>query len=52
MIPARLYSVDDVPIFLTDERWEHILDGHLELSQSDMDIVLNAVEGPEYILRG
>ena len=52
MILARLYSVDDVPILLTDERWERILDGHLELSQSDMDIVLNSVEGPEYILRG
>ena len=46
------YSINNVPIRLTDERRDHILDNHLELSPSDLETILDAVENPEYILPG
>lgn len=52
MILAVVVSINGVPVRLTDERWDHILDGHPELSPGDMDLVLDAVEDPEYILPG
>ena len=52
MILETVYSINGVPIRLTDERWEHILESHPELSYSDMDTVLDAVKDPEYILPG
>lgn len=52
MLLATLYSINGVPIRLTDERWEHILDSHPELSPSDLDNLLDTVEYPEYILPG
>ena len=42
-------SVNGVPIRLTDERWEHILDSHPELA-SYRETILDAVENPDYIL--
>jgi hypothetical protein len=45
-------SINGVPVRLTEERWEHILDGHAEFSHSDAGMILEAVEDPEYILRG
>src|SRR5205807_1617913 len=41
--------VNAVPIRLTDERWEHILDLHPELA-SLRETLLDAVENPDYIL--
>lgn len=52
MILATVYSINGVPIRLTEERWEHILDGHAEFSYNDTDTILDAVENPEYILPG
>lgn len=52
MILGIAYSINHVPIRLTDERWEHILNSHPELSHSDMGAILDAVEDPEYILPG
>ena len=52
MILGTAYSVNDVPIRLTEERWEHILNGHAEFSYGDTEMILEAVEDPEYILRG
>jgi hypothetical protein len=49
MILGIAHSVNGVPIRLTDERWEHILDSHPELA-SFRDTVLEAVENPDYIL--
>src|SRR5437588_12218991 len=46
------YSVNGVPIRLTEERWEHILDAHAEFAYNDAGMILEAVEDPEYILRG
>jgi hypothetical protein len=45
-------SVNGVPIRLTDERWDHILDGHDEFAYNDINMVLDAVSYPEYILPG
>ena len=52
MILATVDSINGVSIRLTEERWEHILDNHLELSDSDIDLILDAVRDPEYILSG
>jgi len=52
MILAIVDSINGVSIRLTEERWEHILTNHLELSDSDMDLILDAVKDPEYILSG
>jgi hypothetical protein len=43
------HSINGVPIRLTDERWEHILDSHPELG-AFRDALLDAVENPDYIL--
>src|SRR5258708_28795323 len=49
MILGIAHSVNAVPIRLTDERWEHILDSHPELA-SYRETILDAVENPDYIL--
>src|SRR6267378_7971089 len=49
MILGTVDSVNGVPIRLTDERWEHILDSHPELA-SYRETVLDAVANPDYIL--
>ena len=49
MILGLAESVNGVPIRLTDERWEHIIDSHPEMS-SFRETVLDAVENPDYIL--
>jgi hypothetical protein len=51
MILEVVYSVVGVPIRLTEERWEHIVDRHPHMTSYYED-VLEAVEKPEYILRG
>ena len=51
MILGIADSVNGVPIRLTDERWEHILDSHPEMA-SYRETLLDVVEDPEYILRG
>jgi hypothetical protein len=52
LILGTAYSINGVPVRLTDERWEHILDGHAEFSYNGVGMILEAVENPEYILRG
>ena len=44
-------SVNRVPIRLTDERWHHIIDGHVDLFNYRDDI-LHVIEEPEAIYRG
>jgi hypothetical protein len=51
MILGIADSVNGVPIRLTDERWEHILFRRPEMA-SFIETLLDAVEDPEYILRG
>ena len=49
MILGIAHSVNGVPIRLTQERWEHILDSHPGLA-SYRETILDAVENPDYIL--
>lgn len=51
MILDIVKSINDVPIRLTDERWEHILIGHPYMSGFYARL-LQAVENPEFLLRG
>ncbi len=45
------YSVNGVPIRLTEERWEHIV-GNKPYMNSHYERVLEAIENPTWILRG
>jgi hypothetical protein len=45
------YSVNGVPIRLTEERWEHIV-SNKPYMESYYEEVLNAVERPTWILQG
>ncbi len=45
------YSVNSVPIRLTDERWEHIVNNKPYMESYD-ERVLDAIETPTCILRG
>jgi len=49
MFVAR--SVNDLPIRLTQERWEHILEEHGELADFN-DRILNVIRRPERVLEG
>ena len=51
MILDIVKSIDGVPIRLTDERWEHILENHSYMS-GFYEEILNAVSYPEFITRG
>jgi hypothetical protein len=46
-----VYSVNDVPIRLTAERWYHIVENHDDLA-GHYDDVLYVVENPDLVLRG
>lgn len=45
------YSVNNVPIRLTPERWYHIVENHDDMA-GHYDDVLQAIENPDLILRG
>ncbi len=51
MILDIIESLDGVPIRLTGERWEHIVDFHPYMS-GYYDAMLDSIEYPEFILRG
>jgi hypothetical protein len=44
-------SVNGVPIRLTEERWQHIVDGHPEMA-SEIDHVLQTVASPDLVQAG
>jgi len=46
-----MYSVNGVPIRLTEERWEHIV-SNKPYMQSYYERVFDAVEPPTWVLRG
>lgn len=50
MILDIVKSNDDVSIRLTDERWEHILEQHPEMS-GYYERMLRTVENPMFVLR-
>jgi len=45
------YSINRVPIRLTEERWFHIVENHNDLA-GFYDEILHTVENPDFILRG
>lgn len=51
MILDIVTSINGVPVRLNDERWEHIIE-EKPYMQSYCERMLEAVEGPGYILRG
>lgn len=51
MILETVQSLNNVPIPLTDERWEHIVEAHPYMARHYEDM-LDAVYDPEYILPG
>jgi hypothetical protein len=51
MILETVHSLNNVPIRLTDERWEHIVESHPYMTRHYEDM-LDAVYDPEYILTG
>jgi len=46
-----VFSVNEIPIRLTTERWEHILRRHPEM-ESEKVKVLETVENPDFIQEG
>jgi hypothetical protein len=44
-------SINGVPVRLSGERWQHILDAHEELEGRRED-VLEVVESPDWVTRG
>lgn len=48
---AIAYSINEVPIRLTEERWEHIISNKTYMESYYGD-VLEAIENPTWILRG
>ncbi len=45
------YSVNDVPVRLTHERWYHIVESHDDLASYYYE-VLETVEKPDFVIRG
>ena len=45
------YSINDIPIRLTRERWFHITENHDDLA-GYYDDVLHAIEDPDMIIQG
>jgi hypothetical protein len=45
------YSVEGVPVRLTDERWNHVCRRHPELNEQEKR-VLETIESPEMVLSG
>jgi hypothetical protein len=45
------FSVDGVPIRLTDERWFHIVENHDDMA-GYYDDILEVIENPEWVLLG
>ncbi len=51
MILETVYSLNNVPVRLTEERWEHIVGAHPYMTRY-YEEMLDAVVDPEYILPG
>lgn len=45
------YSVDNIPIRLTNERWTHIVENHDDMAGYYFD-VLETVSNPTWVLKG
>lgn len=52
MVIDTALSKNNVPIRLTDERWEHITLNHQEIGENDFAKFMKVIKNPEFILRG
>lgn len=52
MIIATALSKNGVLIRLTDERWQHIVITHLEISTDDFPKIMKVITNPDFILKG
>lgn len=52
MILGTAISKNVIPIRLTQERWNHIITSHLEISPKEFKTILEVVEKPDVILKG
>lgn len=52
MILAAVISKNNVPIRLTEERWNHIITSHLEINPQDVKSVMAVIKKPDAILDG
>lgn len=50
-VPVSVISKNGVPIRLTEERWEHIIEQHAELKDSKSQI-LQAIGDPQRVVAG
>lgn len=50
-MPDIAYSVNNVPIRLTDERWTHIVENHDDMA-GYYDTVLQTVEDADFVIKG
>ncbi len=44
-------SINKIPIWLTDERWVHIVENHDDLA-GQYDEILGIIENPDYVIKG
>lgn len=52
MIIATALSKNNVPIRLTNERWEHITLNHQEIATGDFNRFMRVISNPDFILKG
>ncbi len=52
MVIGTAVSKDGVLIRLTQERWNHIIISHLEISPKSARTILNIVKNPDVIFKG
>ncbi len=52
MIIAVAESKSGVKIRLTQERWKHITNSHLEIGDKDFPKIMDTIKDPEIILKG
>lgn len=50
-VVAIVYSKNGVPIRLTEERWEHITESHIDM-KGNQELLLETVREPDMILQG
>lgn len=52
MVIATALSKNNIPIRLTDERWEHIILNHQEIGPTDFNRFMKVISNPDLILKG
>ncbi|MFN3998184.1 hypothetical protein [Algoriphagus sp.] len=48
---AIVYSISEIPIRIPTERWEHVILGHPEMIDLELE-VLETIKNPDFIFQG